>query len=489
MVPHRRDRQIGRDDQMPRKRELTWWAHRKCWRKRTTINGKTKDFYFKFGRSKSDEDGYKKALEAWNVKKAKLAKAEPTNNHIHLDKAIRFRERLAEYHRLEQDNERSQLFQSEAESLRKLATKKNLTHNDVASFIATLVKPTAHEANIWHQNAMMVRMHSEWNTSPATENTVDENAKTFIELKLTDVPAELSPGRWDSLARAVTEFKEFVGTARDINDINAKTLTLYRTHLLRRSEQGDFNRKTANDKLKDARQFIRSCWRLEALENIPRNIDDPALAISFEVPQPRSFEKDEIATLLKGANEKLELFMLLGLNCGMLQQDIACLKPSEVDWELGRIKRRRSKTRRRAKGNTNIPEVDWKLWKRTFKLLKAHRSESLEHVLLNAHGRPLKRSAIGDDEKLDNTSNISKQYERLQSSLTIPKSDRKPFKTLRSTGSTILASDNRYSRFAQHYLGDAPRSIIEKHYIAHIGDRQDQFDEAIVWMGKHFGIK
>jgi hypothetical protein len=474
---------------MPRKLELTWWNARKCWRKRITVNGKKTDFYFKFGNSKSDMKGYKNALAAWSEKKAELSERELTNNEVHLEKAIRFRERLAEYHRLEEDTERAQLFQAEAETLRKLKRKKNVTHNDVASLVETLTKPKQHEIRIWKENIQTVNKHHDWSQSVTGDNSVTQNAESFIGMKRADVPIDLSPGRWDSLSRAVREFASFFGANRSINDVNAKSLTAYRAHLLKKAEHGDFKRKTANDKLKDCRQFIRSCWRLETLENIPRNIDDPALAISYETPKPRAFLKTEFETLTRGADDRMELFLLLGLNCGMLQQDISDLKHEEVDWDEGRVKRKRSKTRRKSNGNSNIPEVDWKLWGRTFELLKAHRSKSQNHVLLNANGNPLKRSVIGDDGKINNTSNIAKQYERLQVKLKIKKKGRKPFKTLRATGSSTLESSSKFSRFAQHYLADAPRSIIEKHYIADIGDRQDQFDEAIVWMGKQFGVK
>ena len=41
---------------------------------------------------------------------------------------------------------------------------------------------------------------------------------------------------------------------------------------------------------------------------------------------------------------------------------------------------------------------------------------------------------------------------------------------------------------ANHYLADAPKSIMAKHYIAHIEDRQEDFDKAIDWLGKQFDI-
>jgi len=100
----------------------------------------------------------------------------------------------------------------------------------------------------------------------------------------------------------------------------------------------------------------------------------------------------------------------------------------------------------------------------------------------------LKRSEIGTDGKIDNTCNISKAYNELNKRLKITKDDKKPFKTFRATGSTTIDNNKEYSKFANHYLADAPKSIMAKHYIAHIEDRQEDFDKAIDWLGKQFDI-
>ena len=50
------------------------------------------------------------------------------------------------------------------------------------------------------------------------------------------------------------------------------------------------------------------------------------------------------------------------INCGMTQVDIADLQPKEVDWDRGRIRRKRSKT----DDHEQVPTVDYALWPRTW---------------------------------------------------------------------------------------------------------------------------
>ena len=68
-----------------------------------------------------------------------------------------------------------------------------------------------------------------------------------------------------------------------------------------------------------------------------------------------------------GFSDKTKLYLLLMLNCGMYQNDIAELLDEEVNWKNGTITRARSKTRDR-----NGPVVTYKLWPETFALLKKH---------------------------------------------------------------------------------------------------------------------
>jgi hypothetical protein len=62
---------------------------------------------------------------------------------------------------------------------------------------------------------------------------------------------------------------------------------------------------------------------------------------------------------------------------------------------------------------------------------------------------------------------------------------RKPLKSLRKTGASIL-ENSQYGRFSEHYLGEAPKTIASRHYAHKNGA---EFDEAIIWLGQQLGIK
>tara|TARA_R110002167_G_scaffold207033_1_gene411196 strand:+ start:205 stop:1659 length:1455 start_codon:yes stop_codon:yes gene_type:complete len=484
---------------MPRKLELTWFQPRKCWRKRVTIDGKKKDFYFKYGKSKSDLEGYKRALADWKQKEAAIEAAKaalgPSIPEVILEKAIKYRQRLSEYHRLEGDEEKAQLFQNEVKILQKKIGKKNLTQNEVAKEISQLSKPKDNERWSWFIDSQMVAKYQKWTVGETpNDKSAGYNAENFLLLKKSEVPENLSPGRWAALSYSVYFFVDWLGKDKPLDLVTGKTLNDFRIHLLncteKKKSEGGFGRKTAYERMKDIRQFIRWCWQIEAIENLPRNLDSSDLSISFEDAEIVTFSKDEVKTLIDGAKDQMQLHLLLCLNCAMLPKDISDLKQSQVDWKNGRLERARSKTSKKRrvneKSNRKVPVVDYKLWRQTFDLLKKFRSNDSERVLLNSNGLPLKRSEIGEDGKIDVTSNIGKNYERLRNRLEIPKEDQKPLKTFRSTGASKLEEHKEYGRYAQYYLGQSPRSIAEKHYVI---PSKNQFDRAVKWLGQQYGLK
>ncbi len=76
---------------------------------------------------------------------------------------------------------------------------------------------------------------------------------------------------------------------------------------------------------------------------------------------------------------------------------------------------------------------------------------------------------------------IGRAYARFLESLKIAKADRRPLKLLRKTAASRLGQHREHSRYAQHFLGHAPRTIAEKHYVR---PYEEQFDNAIRWLGE-----
>ena len=121
--------------------------------------------------------------------------------------------------------------------------------------------------------------------------------------------------------------------------------------------------------------------------------------------------------------------------------------------------------------NNNVPEVSYKLWAETFRLLLKYRSKHETLALANRNGRPLKVETIvnGRAKKIDN---IRSAYNRLALKLKIHKTP----KLLRKTAATKLGQHAESRRFAQYFLGHAPATVADKFYVA---PSAQKFDEAV----------
>jgi intergrase/recombinase len=88
-------------------------------------------------------------------------------------------------------------------------------------------------------------------------------------------------------------------------------------------------------------------------------------------------------------------------------------------------------------------------------------------------------------EQLRNN-NIKTAYFQLQTKAKIPKDQRKPLKSIRKTLASLLEEHESYGRYAEYFLGEAPSSVASRHYVK---PSKEQFDAAIRWLGKQFGIE
>ena len=170
-----------------------------------------------------------------------------------------------------------------------------------------------------------------------------------------------------------------------VENLNANLLANYHTHLLTEIQAEKITATYAKGLLGTAKSFVRHLWEREVIDSLPRNLNK--LQIATDAPTIKTFTPKEITTLLDEATERTRLYALLMLNTGMTGKDISDLDPKEVDWQQGRIIRKRSKTKR----EKSVPVVNYKLWPETFRLLKKYGNRKGEHVLLNSQGLPLRR--------------------------------------------------------------------------------------------------
>ena len=257
-----------------------------------------------------------------------------------------------------------------------------------------------------------------------------------------------------------------LGTEKEIGALNSTGCNKAYQYLLTQQADGRFAAITARDYLADLKAFAG--WAEDqGLIEFPQGLRKKTFRLG-EVNKV-FFEKEEIAKILSAASERTRLYLLLMLNTGCQQTDIAGLTHDKVDWGKKTLARKRSKTGHHA----NVPSVTYKLWPETFRLLEQFRSEHLERVLLNDDGQPLKSRRTGG------TDNIRTAYMRVVKKLGIEKP--KPLKALRKTAANELQKE--YPQFVDYFLGHSPRDMAGKHYTA---TDQERFDKAVVWLGQQF---
>ena len=100
-----------------------------------------------------------------------------------------------------------------------------------------------------------------------------------------------------------------------------------------------------------AKQFISRLAELRLIA-LPGNIRSRRFRFNHSAPaRIETFTLEEMRCLLaacEGFSERTKLYLLLMLNCGMYQNDIAELNRDEVNWTKGTLARVRSKTARAA---------------------------------------------------------------------------------------------------------------------------------------------
>ena len=186
--------------------------------------------------------------------------------------------------------------------------------------------------------------------------------------------------------RGFAEYREL----REIKEIDGTFLQDYRAHQLdlisTKKSEGGISSITAKKRLQITKRFFEWLEELEVIEGfdrIPKVVASRNWAkIKLPARNPETFTTDEIQKLWPDAPKRMQLYILLGLNCGYKQADMASLKHEMIDWKAGFIKRFRHKT--------TTPQIH-KLWPQTLELLGAEKSEGKrsELMLLSKNGIPL----------------------------------------------------------------------------------------------------
>lgn len=298
----------------------------------------------------------------------------------------------------------------------------------------------------------------------AGEKTVAAQAKAWCDLQ---EASDRSLKRKQMNCLMLTYFRDFLGGDEEVSSINEETWENFYKQLAT-----DAGKKPGYKKriMAVARNWLNYLYEKRLIE-LPRNLRNHGLAFKQGTNAIVPADLDTIRAYFAVATGQSRLHLLLMLNCGFTAVDISDLQESEVNWKLGTIRRKRSKT----KDEENVPTVTYKLWRETFALLKKYRSGE-KTVLLTKSGK----TWVYEHGKT-RSDNVAAAWKWIIKRVGVRITPKK----LRLTAATELGKHPTYKFYGQYFLGHAPRSVAEKHYQQ---PNDEEFFEALAWLEKRFAL-
>ena len=285
---------------------------------------------------------------------------------------------------------------------------------------------------------------------------------------------QMSEGRFDAYCRNIRNFVEWIGAETAIDAIDEAKLEGFFNHLSMQVGTEKYSPNYAHTLMMTAKQFISRLAEMKLIP-LPGNIRSRRFRFNHSAPAKiETFTVAELRSMLAACNgfsEKTKLYLLLMLNCGMYQNDIAELLAEEVNWSKGTVTRARSKTRER-----HGPVVTYKLWPETLSLLRKHRAKG-ELALTTDEGKPLVRFWL-EDGKMRRYDIIQSAWTRLAQKMGLKKI-RLGMKHLRKTSASLLGQHPQYKFYANHFLADSPRTVADRHYVV---PSDKEFFTALDWL-------
>jgi integrase len=305
-------------------------------------------------------------------------------------------------------------------------------------------------------------------------NSLRSLSEKYLQEQRGRVGVVLTPAKLRLRVLRVGTFLGFAGPNLPADKITEETLVGYYNDCGARVRDETWSRFTATDAFAEARKFIRWLYENRHCER-PRNLDSRQFSFRATPKAVDVWTVEEFKWVLGRATERTGFFCLLMANTGTTQADLANLRDHEVDWENGRITRRRTKTAYLA----SVPTVSYLLWPRTFELLKQYRSGK-DRVLLAENGSLLMNSRMNAEGGVTTTRPLTRAFQGFRKRTGFTKS----LKLIRKMSASLISQSAEYHDLASLFLGHAPRSMAERHYLQ---TPQARLDQAVLWLGRQLG--
>jgi len=451
---------------------LTWFQPRRCWKKK--VKGDV--IYFKFPDSGR---GYDQALGAWTAwKKENEKPADPDGRRQRL-------EQMAEWYRAHGEPEGEEGTLVEIEEA--LSSNQRVETTEEIKFYTHTLDERQPRLAAFPRARIEIGQREKWNerlrvSSRPTRRKLTDYVQSFLESKLAQVNGSVrKPKTYGDLVDRFKAFKTFVGTTT-LDALDETLVRRYYNHLIGLGDLSGLRKKNLFNAFRMLTRWLHSEGYLDKM---PRNLNSQWEFVEHlkdghrQALAEKLYTKDEVKTILVKLGHRGRACVLLGLNCGFTEADIAVLRKSEVNLAEGRIVYSRTKTMR----VRNAPLISYKLWNKTILALRAVESQSGDLWFTTRDGHPLKISKVVEGRHVE-WSLISQRWTAWQKAKKVP---RKPFKMFRKTAATVIG-DSKYRPWVELYLADVPTSIAGRHYDLKSGKIIPELDKAIIYLGQQLGL-
>jgi integrase len=280
------------------------------------------------------------------------------------------------------------------------------------------------------------------------------------------VGGNITQGRLNQLRTLTEPLVEFLGEDFQLSKLKGDHLRAYRNHSDAEVIAGTLKVSTQAQRLANTKTFLNWSWRENRIRALPRNMDDVLKPQKIQIDRSliqifawnRTGDNKETRRGWKtcaDVSKEMELWFLLGLNCGYTWADISSLRMEDCKWRSKswtRIVKMRHKTKVRQE------HVLWSRTEELFKELAVGRYGSTDYCFLD-RGRPLNQSRI-EGSKIFST-RIPQQFNR-NIRKAFGSGDTRSHKTLRKTGASYCLK--RMYGTEDLYLAHAPTRMSERFY-------------------------
>ncbi|GAA4424662.1 hypothetical protein GCM10023155_10960 [Bremerella cremea] len=306
--------------------------------------------------------------------------------------------------------------------------------------------------------------HAEPGQGAPTETKISALIEEYLDRRLREVHAsELSMQMYGEDKRYLPYFQDFlIGHYLDcihVDQVTASVLSHYRAHAQNEAKSG----RTLKKRLATLAKWMHWLADENFLETLPKDLTRYAKVKTLGGGPKEFFTVDQVKRLYSVANERMKLWILLGLNAGLTQREIATLDAGMINWETGVLERPRNKTGELTRA---------RLWPVTLNKLKEQRTASGSPLLVTASGQPL----VVDrevDGAVSRTDTIGGRFNKLRIKVGVSS----PFKAFRKTGADFI--EERQSELTSFYLSHATQGT-KAYYVRQHFDRLFTLTDEII---------